>query len=367
MKSSRRTKRKPKKRFTNNGKVAKKIGIIVGINDDECMNYKLYPVLKNIPKEIQELSEKNGKPSSDVSIAYLSQQKNKNKHIDILTANDINVETFKEYDMIIGLFEATNLSINEGYDEFKRYLSVARKSGVRFYPNPDFIDFAAHKFKWIKHLEKNNIPVLDTIAIRNDKGITYAKDILKQVEKKKWGEFITKPEVSAYSVGFKKWKPNTTPSQLQKYISDNYEDNMGDKILVQRYVKEFHDFHEIRTYWINNTYRYSIGTIIEHSNTLSDGRLNILYDLPKNEGGNIEMRVMKKLKYWGRKTLKCIPHDTSLIVRIDFGCCIDNRKNCRDYFVNEIEYMPNVFCNKTKYPVISEMAKNIIRLSNLKK
>ena len=57
----------------------------------------------------------------------------------------------------------------------------------------------------------------------------------------------------------------------------------------------------------------------------------------------------------------------SLIVRIDFGCCIDNRKNCREYFINEIEYMPNVFCNKTKFPVISEMAKNIIRLSNLKK
>ncbi len=364
--TNKRTNKKTKRK-SSTGKTANKIGIIVGINDDECMNYKLYPELKNIPEDIQELSEKNGKPSSDVSIAYVAQQRNKNKQIDILSVDDINVETFKQYDMVIGLFEATNLSINEGYDEFKRYLRVVRQSGVRFYPHPDFIDFAAHKFRWIKHLEKNGLPVLDTIAIRNDKGITYAKEVLKKIERKGWGEFITKPEVSAYSVGFKKWKPTTTPQQLQKYISDNYEDNMGDKILVQRYVKEFHDFHEIRTYWINNKYRYAIGTIIEHSVTKADGRLNILYDLPENEGGNIEMHVMKQLKYWGKKALKCIPHDTSLIVRIDFGCCIDNRKNCREYFINEIEYMPNVFCNKTKFPVISEMAKNIIRLSNLKK
>ena len=86
--------------------------------------------------------------------------------------------------MVIGLFEATNLSINAGYDEFKRYLRVVRQSKVRFYPHPDFIDFAAHKFKWIKHLEKHGIPVLDTIAIRNDKGITYAKEVLKKIEKK---------------------------------------------------------------------------------------------------------------------------------------------------------------------------------------
>lgn len=360
--SKRKTNRK-----TNKKKSSKKIGIIVGIFDDECMNYKLYPELKNIPKDVRELSEKNGKPASDVSIAYLAQKKYKNKNIDILTADDINVSKFKEYDMVIGLFEATNLSITEGYDAFKEYLRVVRKSGVRFYPHPDFIDFAAHKFKWIKHLEKHGLPVLDTIAIRNDKGITYAKDVLKQVEKKGWGEFITKPQVSAYSVGFKKWKPNTTPQQLQKYIRNNYEDNMGDKILVQRYVKEFHEFYEIRTYWINNKYRYAIGTIIEHSNTKSNGRLNILYDLPESEGGNIENHVMKKLKFFGNKALKCIPYDTSLIVRIDFGCCIDNKKNCREYFINEIEYMPNVFCNKTKFPVISEMAKNIIRLSNLKK
>ena len=74
MKSSRRTTRKPRSKNKNTGKVANKIAIIVGINDDECMNYK-FAELKNIPEEIQELSEKNGKPASDVSIAYLLQKR----------------------------------------------------------------------------------------------------------------------------------------------------------------------------------------------------------------------------------------------------------------------------------------------------
>ena len=91
------------------------------------------------------------------------------------------------------------------------------------------------------------------------------------------------------------------------------------------------------------------------------------FNFPENEGGTLEMKLIRELKKGGKKALECMPCDTSLIVRIDFGCCVENKNVCREYFINEIEYMPNVFCNKTKFPVISEMAKNIIRLSNLKK
>ena len=45
----------------------------------------------------------------------------------------------------------------------------------------------------------------------------------------------------------------------------------------------------------------------------------------------------------------------------------DHELMCMSIFIIEIHLNPNVFCNKTKFPVISEMAKNIIRLSNLKK
>ena len=47
-----------------------KIGIIVGIMADSCSNYELYPVLKDMPDELFDLSNYMDEPASDVSIAY---------------------------------------------------------------------------------------------------------------------------------------------------------------------------------------------------------------------------------------------------------------------------------------------------------
>ncbi len=345
-----------------------KIGIIVGIFADSCSNYDKYPQLEDMPEELYNLSNYEDEPSSDVSILYNLQKKYPNKTIDYLTLDDVTVETIKQYDLVIGLYEATNVNISEGNEAYRDYLNTIKRSKVNFYPRLDFIDFAANKYKWIKHLKKHDIPVLDTIVFENNKGKTYTNNILKRIKNKGWGTFITKPNISAYSHGFKVWKPTTTEKQFQKHVESNDKMNMGSKILAQRYVKEFHDFYEVRTYWINNKYKYAVGTII-NIHTLGgvrDGE-SLTYDYPENEGGTLEMELMRKLKKMGKRILEIIPFDTSLIVRIDFGCCIDNKKNCREYFVNEIEYMPNLFCNEVEFPVIDEMAKNIIRLSNLKK
>ena len=344
-----------------------KIGIIVGIMADSCANYSLYPQLKDLPEELFNLSNYLDEPASDVSIVYNLQKKYPNKQIDALTMKDVTVEKFREYDIVIGLYEATNVNLTDGYDAFKKYLSVIKKSKVPFYPKPEFIDFAANKYKWISHLKKHGLPVLDTIVFDNNKGKAYTNQILKKIQNKGWGRFITKPNISAYSDGFRIWEPNTTNKQFQKYVENNIKRDIGPKILAQRYVKEFHDFYEVRTYWINNTYKYAVGTIIDMDTLggVRDERLD--FNFPENEGGTLEMKLIRELKKVGKKALECIPYDTSLIVRIDFGCCIENKNICREYFINEIEYMPNLFCNDIEFPVIDEMSKNIIRLSNLKK
>ena len=344
-----------------------KIGIIVGIMADACSNYKLYPILKDMPDELFDLSNYMEEPASDVSIVYNLQKKYPNKTIDVLTMDDVNVKKFKEYDLIIGLYEATNVNLSQGYEAFKEYLSVIKSSKVPFYPKPEFIDFAANKCKWISHLKKHGLPVLDTIVFDNNKGKAYTNGILKKIKNKGWGRFITKPNISAYSDGFRIWDPKTTDKQFQKYVTANVKRDIGSKILAQRYVKEFHDFYEVRTYWINNTYKYAVGTIID-IDTLGGVRGESLdFNFPENEGGTLEMKLIRELKKVGKKALDCIPCDTSLIVRIDFGCCIENKNVCREYFINEIEYMPNLFCNEIEFPVIDMMSKNIIRLSNLKK
>ena len=48
----------------------------------------------------------------------------------------------------------------------------------------------------------------------------------------------------------------------------------------------------------------------------------------------------------GKQVIQHLPKDPTgvpFLIRIDFGCCLDNQKVCRDYFLNEIEYVPNLF------------------------
>ena len=181
--------------------------------------------------------------------------------------------------------------MTDGYDAFE-ILSVIKKSKVPFYPKPEFIDFAANKYKWISHLKKHGLPVLDTIVFDNNKGKAYTNQILKKIQNKGWGRFITKPNISAYSDGFRIWEPNTTNKQFQKYVENNIKRDIGPKILAQRYVKEFHDFYEVRTYWINNKYKYAVGTIID-MDTLGGKKLRSDFNFPENEGGTLETKLIR--------------------------------------------------------------------------
>ena len=74
----------------------------------------------------------------------------------------------------------------------------------------------------------------------------------------------------------------------------------------------------------------------------------------------------------GRKILKIIPqskYGDPFIFRIDFGCCINNKNVCRDYFVNEIEYMPNLFPEySTHVDILKRVGDSILKkVTNFKK
>ena len=96
---------------------------------------------------------------------------------------------------------------------------------------------------------------------------------------------------------------NTTPQQLQKYISDTIRQYVllyPFKILCKS-VRV--NFMKIRNPTILHKYRYASRLLlnIQHK---SRWRLNILYDLHNLKGMcNIENH-MKKLKYFGNKALK---------------------------------------------------------------
>ena len=186
-----------------------------------------------------------------------------------------------------------------------------------------------------------------------------------RIECNKWGTttFITKPQPGGFGIGFKKWNLDKVLKSDKGFLSYMKKIEKQVRIekpllLVQNFVPEFERFYEVRTYWLNGKYCHSMGTIIDPSSLGVGGFEKVKFAYPKSEykarvfntydeiPEKIEDELIDKLKIMGRKILKIIPQDKNgppFLFRIDFGCCVDNKNNCRDYFVNEIEYNPNLF------------------------
>ena len=70
----------------------------------------------------------------------------------------------------------------------------------------------------------------------------------------------------------------------------------------------------------------------------------------------IDNKLIIELKKKGRDILQLLPIKDPFIFRIDFGCCLLNKNICRDYFVNEIEYLPNIF---PEYNIHNDVMKKV--------
>ena len=95
---------------------------------------------------------------------------------------------------------------------------------------------------------------------------------------------------------------------------------------------------------------------------------NNVFETYDEEPDILDDKLIRELKKMGKRILKIIPqskYGDPFIFRIDFGCCINNKNICRDYFVNEIEYMPNLFPEySTHVDFLERMGKSIITKVN---
>ena len=59
---------------------------------------------------------------------------------------------------------------------------------------------------------------------------------------------------------------------------------------------------------------------------------------------NIEPELLKECLEIGKKLLQDLfkDHEKLIQCRIDFACCMDNDKRCREFFINEIEICPTI-------------------------
>lgn len=340
-----------------------KIAFVVGIEADSYSDYERSPWLKDMPKEIYELSNSFDEPSSDICVAFYVKHKYPKHQVDILTYEDVSLKKFNEYDLIVGFYCPYYAYFGEGENEYKKYMRIIKQTKSLYLQDANLIDFVLHKSKYHKFLHKKGFPILPTEYLDLSRDKKYLLDFFNKIKNKNWEKFVGKPEFGGYGEGFKIWEEKKfNENNFLKYVDQLKKKNFK-KVLFQKFVREFHNFYEVRTYWFNGVYKYSVGTIID-LNTLGTGDETLISDTPESEGGEIEEALMKKLKTMGKRVIEEIPFDTPYSFRIDFGCCLDNRKICREYFINEIEYNGNLLANDTDYEVIENLGKAIIKKAN---
>ena len=372
------------------------IAIIVGINTDAISEERFPKWLEDIDDKTFNLSkEKWGDTyglASDVGIAYYVQKFYKG-NVDILTKRDISLKKFNQYDIIFGLFDPYYYTHSmKSSDAYKKYNSIIKNTSAVFCQPLELQKFVLNKKLYTDTLQKNNIPVMDTISflIKDNMNST---SIINKIKRQcnVWGTntFITKPQPGGFGIGFKKWnleKVIKNDKQFKSYLNKIEKQVRIEKplLLVQDFVPEFEKFYEIRTYWLNGKYSHSLGTIIDPDSLGSSGFEKVKFAYPEREYDvkefktydelpeKIDNKLINQLKAMGRKILKIIPKGENgepFLFRIDFGCCLNNKNNCRDYFVNEIEYLPNVFPEyNTHIDILQKIGKAIItKTNNLKK
>jgi hypothetical protein len=368
----------------------KNIAIIIGIKTDSISEERFPEWLKDIPQSLMNKSKENWGDgiyglASDVGIAYYI-QKFSTDNVSILTKKDISLKKFNEFDVIVGLYDPYYYT-NETYNSksYQIYNQIIKKTKATFIQPLSLQKFVLNKKLYMETLKKHNIPVVPTISftIKDNMNIP---TIIQKIDKQcsEWGSpiFISKPQPGGFGTGFKKWdilKVLKNKSSFKRYIHKIEKEVRIEKplLLIQKFVPEFELFYEVRTYWMNGKYSHSIGTIIDPLSLGGSGFEEVKFAYPENEYDDeefetyddvpevIEQKLVNKLKRIGKKVIDILPTDSTgkpFLLRIDFGCCVDNQNVCRDYFVNEIEYVPNLFPEySTHIDVMGIVGESIIR------
>lgn len=374
-----------------------KVGIVVGINTDAISEDRFPKWLEDIDDKTFNLSKEKWDGEyglgSDIGVAYYVKKNYKEEHVEILTKKDVSLKRFNEFDIIFGLFDPYYYThAMKSSDAYKKYNSIIKNTSAIFCHPLELQKFVLNKKLYTETFQKKGIPVMETISFLikdNMNSSTMINKIRKQCET--WGtkNFITKPQPGGFGIGFKKWdleKIIKNDKQFKSYLKKIEKQVRIEKplLLVQNFIPEFERFYEVRTYWLNGQYSHSMGTIIDPSSLGVGGFEKVSFAYPKSEYNarvfntyddipeKIEDELITKLKTLGGKVLKTIPQDKNgppFLFRIDFGCCLDNKKNCRDYFVNEVEYVPNLFPEyNTHVDILKRLGEAIIKKSkDLKK
>ena len=250
--------------------------------------------------------------------------------------------------------------------ETKAFLNALQKTKAFVFPYPEFHAYILEKPRYYADLERANLPVVPFMLYKPEQVLNNIDNFRRKVEEKGWEGVIIKPTYAGYSIGikvfsdFKKTTNNMIKKQFEKLAKLQFP-----SVTVAEFVPSFGKHFEIRTYWINEKYAYSVATLTKKVG--KEGGLDVDDETTfKSEGGKLSNKLKEELIDLGSDVIKALPQYPypQPFMRIDFGCCIPHGNGCaQHYFINEVETLAaNMLASETKYPVVEKTADALYQL-----
>ena len=308
----------------------------------------------------------------DLAIGLFLESNYPNVIVDYITPDEISTTRFKKnhinFVIIYDLLEAFHLSDKTKFITYKNVL----KRCNNVYPPYEYQKFINNKCLYYKYLSNKDIPVAPTYCISKEKWYTrnpenYVSNLIKKVKNNKWNSIIAKPVYGQESIDFAKFSTCPTGNtlecrkkQLKKYLDIRIPKYKS--IVIQEYIPGFDKNNpEIRTFFINGVYKYSIVT---HSRT------NGIQ--PVQEGGSYKLpdkdyNYIRKLSQLVMDSLPKLDLPGNLrnpiLTRIDIGSGLEGVP--MTYFINEVEFVPSLYIEQIdnrKYPIIEEIGNSLLQV-----
>ena len=350
----------------NYKKAEKKKDELIAINNPEKPwlmiaddpRYNPYVVVKKNKKYVP----------ADVAIGLYIESTYPNIILDYITPDEISTRRFKRNDIVFiiiyDLLEAFHLTkTRDNFHKFK----LALKNSNNVYPPYKYQKFINNKCLYYKYLGKKGLPVAPTHCVTREKWFTrnpkmYINNLVAKFRHNKWESVIAKPVYGQESkdfsrfLGSKRTGLETQKKRLLKYFHKNVPKYKS--IVMQEYIKGFDKNNpEIRTYFINGEYYYSIITTSED------------VELPVQEGGKYPIPEAK-WKYameLAKRTMNSLPKinlDSKypILTRIDIGSGLESAP--QTLFINEVEFVPSLYVEDQNNPVVEKIGESLVKVTS---
>lgn len=332
-----------------------KIGFIVGRNDEICNDKLLY---SKTPKKYLV----NNELHVDVAIAMTVKLYYDNIKVDIIKPNELSITRLKKNDVNFPLgYDIINYNIGVPYVKkfnndsgYNKLLQIYKSKNSKIFPPYKHLEFIWNKDKYMKYY-KNKIPINPTIIVNKNKNI---QTLIKDIQSKKWNTFIIKPIGATTADGFTKFI--LSDKDLYIKLNEYFDSNYYSKFLIQELINGFTKYGEIRMYWIDNKYSYSVNTIDKGYEYIvkpvtNKDRLSICKSIGET--------VIDKLPPIIINNKKIKP----VMIRTDMVCCLNNNPlSSNQYYLNELEYQDaGTFTNfeNINYPIVKILADTFVKKS----